>query len=113
MQDERCLGLDIEADHLEMVLAILKKHLPDREVWVFGSRAKGKAKRYSDIDLCVIGDAPLSLTELAGLSDDFSESDLPYKVDVVDWATTSDSFREIIKRDKKVLVKAPPEFLNR
>ena len=35
--------------------------------------------------------------------DDFSESDLPYKVDVVDWATTSAAFREIIERDRVVV----------
>jgi type I restriction enzyme, S subunit len=39
----------------------------------------------------------------AALADDFSESDLPFKVDVIDWAVTSMAFRKIIEKDKVVL----------
>lgn len=62
-----------------------------------------KAKPFSDLDLAVIAEQPLSLAVSAGLSEDFSNSDLPWKVDVVDWATTGESFRQIIERDKVVL----------
>src|SRR5690606_14938031 len=61
------------------------------------------AKPYSDLDLAIITDKPLSLAVSAALADDFSESDLPWKVDVVDWTTISASFREIIERDKVVV----------
>lgn len=98
--------IDIRPDHWEIVRDILHKHVPDYDVWAFGSRAKWTAKQYSDLDLAVITDKPLSLEVSANLSDDFSESDLPWKVDIVDWATTQDNFREIIKRDKVVVQKA-------
>ena len=89
-------GLDLRPAHWAMVEAILKAHLADREVWAFGSRTKGNAKPYSDLDLVVMGDTPLGLSTSAALSEDFSESDLPWRVDVVDWATTSEEFRKII-----------------
>jgi type I restriction enzyme S subunit len=38
--------------------------------------------------------------------DDFSESDLPWRVDVVDWACTSASFRRIIEQNRVVIQKA-------
>jgi len=95
--------LDIRPDQLQMVLAILQKHVAQYEVWGFGSRAKWTAKDYSDLDLCVVSDKPLSFSLLGALAEDFSDSDLPWKVDVVDWATTSESFRKIIKRDKVVV----------
>ncbi|MBF0143000.1 MAG: restriction endonuclease subunit S [Magnetococcales bacterium] len=95
--------IDIRPDHWEIVRAILNKHLPDREVWAFGSRAKWTAKQYSDLDLAILGDEPLDLGVLAGLEEDFSESDLPFKVDVVDWATTAEGFRKIIERDRVVV----------
>jgi type I restriction enzyme S subunit len=47
----------------------------------------------------------------ASLRDDFTESDLPFKVDVVDWATTSDSFRRIIARNKVVVQELKNEEL--
>lgn len=95
--------LDIRSDHLAMVRDILQKHVPQHTVWVFGSRAKGNAKPYSDLDLCVVSDKPLDFSVLASLADDFSESDLPWRVDVVDWANTRESFRKIIAQDKVVL----------
>ena len=94
------MPLDIRPDHRKIVEEILEKHVPDREVWAFGSRVNGTAKGTSDLDLVVIGETPLDFQTLGDLRDAFSESDIPYKVDVVDWATISETFREIIRKDK-------------
>ena len=40
--------------------------------------------------------SPDQLATSAAVQEAFSESDLPWKVDIVDWATTSQTFREII-----------------
>ena len=92
--------IDISAEHRQIVCAILQKHVPDREVWVFGSRVRGSAKPYSDLDLAVIGDEPLDLGVAADLADAFDESALPFKVDVVDWASTAPAFRSVIEATK-------------
>ena len=91
-----------EAD-LDTVKAILHAHLPGREVWAFGSRARRCAKPYSDLDLVIMGDEPLSLDALAVLNEAFAESDLPWKVDVVDWTRMSDAFRLIVEQGRVVL----------
>ena len=39
---------------------------------------------------------PLSMQSLANLAFDFEESDLPYKVDLVDWMSASEAFRNKI-----------------
>ena len=105
-------AIDVSPEDLEQVLAILDRHLPGREVRAFGSRVAGKAKVYSDLDLAVMGEEPLSASVMADVREAFRESDLPFKVDVVDWATTSDTFRRIIEREF-VVVRAkhgfPPE----
>jgi type I restriction enzyme S subunit len=85
--------------HWEIVRAVLEKHVPHHDVWAFGSRVAGSAKEFSDLDLVIIGEKPLSIAVHANLVDDFSESDLPYKVDVIDWATTDTAFRQIIRRN--------------
>ena len=79
--------------------------MPHYEVWAFGSRAKRMAKPYSDLDLAVIADQPLRLETQGALADAFAESELPWRVDVVDWATASDAFRSIIERDKVIVQK--------
>ncbi|MCL6591561.1 MAG: nucleotidyltransferase domain-containing protein [Firmicutes bacterium] len=81
----------------------LRQYLPGYEVWAFGSRVTGKAKRYSDLDLAVISNHPLDFGLLGEIRDAFSESDLPFKVDLVDWAATSPEFREIIKRQYEMM----------
>jgi type I restriction enzyme, S subunit len=101
-------GIDVRPDLWHTVRAILQNCVPQREVWAFGSRAKWTAKPYSDLDLAIIGNEPLPLDVQASLSDAFADSDLPWRVDVVDWATTSESFRRIIARDK-VVVQAPSD----
>ena len=63
--------IDIRPDHWDIVQGILQKHVPQYEVWAFGSRAKWTAKQYSDLDLALITDKPLSLDVSASLSDDW------------------------------------------
>jgi type I restriction enzyme S subunit len=96
--------IDISADDLKTVQEILAAHVPDCEVWAFGSRATWTAKESSDLDIAVIAEAPLSATVLADLHDAFRESDLPFKVDVVEWNATGQSFRKIIE-EKHVLLR--------
>ncbi|MDE8346711.1 MAG: nucleotidyltransferase domain-containing protein [Acidocella sp.] len=81
--------VDIHPEHWKIVRDILRLHVPRHEVWAFGSRARHTAKPYSDLDLAMINDAPLAPAVLSALQEDFSESSLPWKVDVVEWATTS------------------------
>lgn len=100
-------AIGITPDQWEIVRDILQRQVPGSAVWAFGSRVKGTAKPYSDLDLAVITDVPMSLTLSASLADEFAESDLPFKVDVVDWATTSENFRQIIARDKVVVQGRP------
>jgi len=95
--------LAVSADHLRIVCDILQRLIPHCQVWAFGSRVTGTHKDYSDLDFTIIADAPLDITTIANVSDAFSQSDLPYKVDLVEWATTSESFRNIIQQNKIIL----------
>ena len=99
--------IDISPGQWDIVYDILQRHVPGHEVWAFGSRARRRAKPYSDLDLAIITQAPLPLDTRATLSSEFSESDLPWKVDVVDWSVTNDTFREIIRRERVVLCMPP------
>lgn len=51
------------------------------KVILYGSRAKGNYKRFSDVDITLIGDG-LTITDLFKLQDLFYESDLPYMYDI-------------------------------
>ena len=48
-------------------------------------------------------DEPLSIARMAALRAAFTESDLPFRVDIADWASTSESFRRVIEAEYAVL----------
>jgi len=91
--------IDLEKEHLAEVQSILRSYVPDSKVYVFGSRATGKAGRFSDLDLVVEGKTELGLLAMAELKDAFRESNLPFRVDVLDWLSISDAFRKRIKHE--------------
>lgn len=89
---------------LAEVQAILAAHLPPGvAVGVFGSRAGGTPKPWSDLDLVLEGDGPLPLALLASLAEAFDESALPWKVDLVDRRAVSAAFGAIIDAGRREL----------
>ena len=99
--------IDLNPNHLGTVKTILAEHVPECEVRAFGSRATWTAKDYSDLDLAILGKGPLDWTTLGRLKEAFEESDLPMRVDVLDWHIISEGFREVIEREHVVLVDNP------
>jgi type I restriction enzyme S subunit len=91
--------ISLKSDEKVLVLSILRKNLPNISVRVFGSRAKGTSKRFADLDIAVMTDSPLDLRTIGALKVDFTESNLPFKVDVIDWAATEQRFRQLIEKD--------------
>ena len=97
---------DIKPAHLEIVKAILKKRLAGIEVRAFGSRVRGTAKEWSDLDLAVVSEKKLKSDIIGNLKMDFAESDLPFRVDVLDWRDISPEFRALIEEKYEVLQSA-------
>ena len=95
--------IDLREEHLRTVKDILSAHVPNCEVRAFGSRVTGKAKPYSDLDLAIIGKAPLDFDTLRLLEEAFETSELPFRVDVLDWHAISDSFRRVIEENYLVI----------
>jgi type I restriction enzyme S subunit len=91
--------LDLRPDDWQIVREILERHVPGFDVRAFGSRVRGTARPYSDLDLAIFGPTVLGWDVIAALSDDFATSGLPFRVDVVDGVAASPSFRTILLRE--------------
>ncbi len=85
------------------LMEILQNHVPDAEIWAFGSRVQGTARPFSDLDLVLVKDQPLDAATRAELNYALSESNLPIRVDILEWARTSQPFRRIILQNYVVL----------
>lgn len=65
----------------------------------------GKPVELLDLDPVVMTDKPLSLLQLIDLKEDFSNSDLSFKVDLVDWGATSEDFKKVIEKQAVLIHK--------
>ncbi|SFL66628.1 nucleotidyltransferase family protein [Nitrosomonas communis] len=91
--------------HLAQLKRLLAIHVPEAEIWVFGSRIHGSAHEGSDLDLVLRNPNDLT-TEVAGWGDlieALQESSLPILIEVHDWAHLPVAFRDEIMRDYVVL----------
>ena len=86
----------VSADEMRIIRKILKARVPDCDVLAFGSRVKGTNGKNSDLDIAVSGGGKLEYGVIGGLRNDFMESDLSFRVDVLDYNAVSESFRKII-----------------
>jgi predicted nucleotidyltransferase len=98
--------MDLTPAQLKIVKATLQKHLAGIEVRAFGSRVQGKAKTWSDLDLAVISDKKISPIIIENLRTAFAESDLPFRVDILDWHDISSEFRALIDAKYEVIQSA-------
>ncbi len=94
----------VDKHNLEIINNILHEHVPHCEVWAFGSRVHGhNFKKFSDLDIAVISENKIPASIISSLEEDFIESYLPFKVDVIDFATINDDFKKIIKNNYEVI----------
>jgi predicted nucleotidyltransferase len=78
----------------------LRAHVPHAEVWAYGSRVTGSGHEASDLDLVLRNSQNLQeeTAALYDLKEAFIESNLPIRVDVMDWARIPASFHREIER---------------
>lgn len=76
---------------------IIFKHLSSKKykVFVFGSRATGRARKWSDYDIGIMGEEEAPFSILASLSEELENSNIPVNVDVVDFRHVSDRFKNL------------------
>ncbi len=92
--------LDLPQKYLQQVQALLHEFASDAEVWAYGSRVTGGSHEASDLDLVLRNSADLSVDihAINDLKEAFIESNLPIRVDVMDWARIPASFHREIER---------------
>lgn len=64
-------------------------------IFIFGSRANKKSNKYSDFDIGILGAKPIPWHKLVSIEEDLEYSDIPYKVDIVDFSLVSPEFKKI------------------
>jgi predicted nucleotidyltransferase len=84
---------------LDEVKRILWKRLDKKKfkAFVYGSRARGTARKFSDVDIGIEGPTKIDSLTLVELESDFEESDLPYVVELTDFNEVDKDFYRIAR----------------
>jgi len=96
----------ISENERNIIINIISKYTPNFDVLAFGSRCNAVPKKYSDLDLAFLGNEKLGMKRRSQLENAFSESDLPYQVDVVDYNVVSPEFQVIIDEGNEKIFSA-------
>ncbi len=99
-------GLHLSPRHREEIEALLREHVPEAEVWTYGSRVNGQSHDGSDLELVLRGPklAEIDNSRLTDFIEALEDSTIPFLVEVRAWARLSKSFRREIEREYVVLV---------
>ena len=98
--------LHLSPRHCEEIEALLHKHLPDVEVWAYGSRVNGRSHDGSDLDLVLRGPklAEIDTSRIVDFIEALQDSTIPFLVEARDWARLPESFHREIECEHVVLV---------
>ena len=87
----------LKLDEIDLLRVVFRRHPEIEAVKLFGSRAKGVHRPYSDVDLAVWGDVDALRAE--AIAGELDELPLPYRFDVMPFASIRlEPLREHIER---------------
>jgi predicted nucleotidyltransferase len=95
-------ALDLGLRDREILLSLLEHYVPNTVIWAFGSRAKGTARPWSDLDLVVFTGAEDS-PQVSLLKEALEESNLTFRVDIFPWEPLPENFKKSIKAHYAVI----------
>ncbi len=104
------MALCLDTEQLKTVQRILNLHFEGVEVWAYGPRVNGTdCPPDMDLELVVISEKPISFEDMTAVEKAFVESELPFRVDIIDWAKLPESLQKQIKKDHDVVQAANAE----
>lgn len=97
--------LDLSPKHRAILEEIIVKHLPDIDVWAYGSRVNGQSHESSDLDLVLRGPGlkEIQFDVLRNFKAAVRECSIPILVEARDWARIPERFQREIERGYIVL----------
>ena len=88
--------IDINPRDKEILFSLLEQYMPRTTVWAYGSRVSGNSQICSDLDLVVFS-KPEQKSQISLLKEALEESNLTFRVDLLEWDSLPDNFKVNIK----------------
>ena len=97
------INIDISPRDKAILSSLLEEYLPHTTIWAYGSRVAGHAKPWSDLDLVVFSGAEQKY-HLSLLKEALAESNLSFRVDLLEWDSLPDNFKANISTSPVILM---------
>lgn len=89
----------IQEKSFKIIKEILEKNINIEKKVIFGSRATGKQRISSDIDIAIYG-KNINFNDISRILGEIDESDIIYKVDIVHYESlNNEKLKENIKKE--------------
>ena len=92
----------VEEDVKQKIISLVSALVPNAKIYLFGSRARKTHGPRSDIDIALDAGHELERVMVGEVRDILNASNIPYKIDVVDFYGVSDDMRQFIDKEKIV-----------
>ena len=83
----------------EKIIRLIMALLPDVKIYLFGSRARGTNHERSDIDIALDAGQKLPLVVIDEVASVLAETNIAYKIDVVDFHRISEAMQQDVKKE--------------
>lgn len=90
-------GLDKRTQRI--IIGVISALLPEAKIYLFGSRARGSHKEFSDVDLALDAGKELRPALVGEARDMLNASNIPLKFDVVDMQAVNQEMQNAIRKD--------------
>lgn len=88
----------IDAESKRKIVGILSVLFPEAKIYLFGSRAWGTARPFSDIDVALDEGKRIDILRMSEVHGMFDGSNFPMKIDVVDLRGLPADWIELIEK---------------
>lgn len=89
----------IDEEAKRKIIGILTVLFPEAKIYLFGSRAKGNPRPFSDIDIALDSGEKIELSRIGEARDMFKGSNIPLNFDFVDLQSVHPDFREAVLKE--------------
>lgn len=90
---------NIDKETQDKIIKIIQALMPTAKIYLFGSRARGTHDEWSDIDIALDTGVKIPYVHVDEIISILKATNIPYKIEVVDFQSVSQAMRDSIARD--------------
>ncbi|KKQ32391.1 MAG: hypothetical protein US49_C0009G0028 [candidate division TM6 bacterium GW2011_GWF2_37_49] len=91
--------MSIDESYKRKIINLIAALHPNVKIYLFGSQATGTQVHGSDIDIALDAGQPMIRSEVGEVREVLNATDIPYKIDVVDFHFVHDDMQRMILKE--------------